>query len=122
MVVLENHIRRDVENQYPVRMVICAAAATVFPAEPCMSPLRNRECQGRSRLKIPPMEQGGATFRMWGVVRTLTRKIGFVVTRDKDGMRAETMGTCAPQKNEDCKPLFPRCCAASRRRASFHVC
>ena len=47
------------------------------------------------------MEQGGGTFRMGRVVR----KIGSVVIylRDKDGMRAGTMGTGAPQKNEDCK-------------------
>ena len=40
-VVLENHIGRVLENKYPVRMDICAAATTICPAEPCESPLRN---------------------------------------------------------------------------------
>ena len=75
-VVLENQIGRVLDNQDPVRMDICAAATTICPAEPCESPLRNRKCQGRSRLKMPTYGAGGGgTFRMGRVVR----KIGSVV-------------------------------------------
>ena len=35
MVVLENHIGRILENEYPVRMNICAALGTVCPVDPC---------------------------------------------------------------------------------------
>ena len=40
-VVLENHIGQILENEYPVQLDICAAAATICPADPCSSPLRN---------------------------------------------------------------------------------
>ena len=35
MVVVENHIGRILENEYPVRMNICAALGTVCPVDPC---------------------------------------------------------------------------------------
>ena len=65
-VVLENQIGRVLDNQDPVRMDICAAATTICPAEPCESPLRNRKCQGRSRLKMPTYGAGGGGLSEWG--------------------------------------------------------
>ena len=100
-VVLENQIGRVLDNQDPVRMDICAAATTICPAEPCESPLRNRKCQGRSRLKMPTYGAGGGDFQN-GASRPQDRFCRNIL-RDKDGMRAGTMGTGAPQKNEDCK-------------------
>ena len=35
MVVPENHFGHVLDNQDSVRVVICAAAVAVFPAEPC---------------------------------------------------------------------------------------
>ena len=102
-----SQVHERLEVSFDEKMNLCTAAAPItngnitcfalsehsIPAAPA---LRMPACGGRVGVKV---SQGGS--RRGGLVLSY----GFNILRDKDGMRAGTLGTGAPQKNEDCKDV-----------------